>query len=93
MGTVWQIDSSKHEVRFVTVEPGVRLEVLDWGGNGLPVVLLTELGDNAHVLDHFAEKLTHKYHVYGITRRALVCQTHRHFGETPIPRTDSATMS
>ena len=33
------------------------------------MVLLTGLGNNAHVFDGFAEKLTSKYHVYGITRR------------------------
>ena len=67
--TAWAIDSSKHTVQFVTVEPGVKLEVLDWGGTGRPMVLLTGLGNNAHVFDGFAEKLTSKYHVYGITRR------------------------
>jgi hypothetical protein len=67
--TAWAIDSSKHTVQFVTVEPGVKLEVLDWGGTGHPLILLTGLGNNAHVFDGFAEKLTSKYHVYGITRR------------------------
>ena len=67
--TAWVIDPHKHTVQFVTVEPGVKLEVLDWGGTGRPVVLLTGLGNNAHVFDGFAEKLTGKYHVYGITRR------------------------
>jgi hypothetical protein len=67
--TAWIIDPSKHTVQFVTVEPGVKLEVLDWGGTGRPVVLLTGLGNNAHIFDGFAEKLTGKYHVYGITRR------------------------
>ena len=67
--TAWAIDSSKHTVQFVTVEPGVKLEVLDWGGTGRPMVLLTGLGNNAHVFDGFAEKLTSKYHIYGITRR------------------------
>jgi pimeloyl-ACP methyl ester carboxylesterase len=43
--------------------------VLDWGGSGQPLVLLTGLGDNAHVFDKFAPKLTASYHVYGITRR------------------------
>ena len=33
-------DPSAHKVRFVTVRDGVRLEVLDWGGSGRPVVLL-----------------------------------------------------
>jgi non-heme chloroperoxidase len=69
--TAWATDSSKHTVQFVTVEPGVKLEVLDWGGTGRPLVLLTGLGNDAHVFDGFAEKLTNKYHVYGITRRGF----------------------
>jgi len=67
--TAWATDPSKHAAQFVTVEPGVRLEVLDWGGKGRPLVLLTGLGNDAHVFDGFAEKLANKYHVYGITRR------------------------
>jgi pimeloyl-ACP methyl ester carboxylesterase len=62
-------DPSKHGVQFVAVEDGVRLEVLDWGGSGRPIVLLAGLGFSAHVFDGFAEKLTDNYHVYGITRR------------------------
>jgi pimeloyl-ACP methyl ester carboxylesterase len=49
----------------------VKLEVLDWGGSGRPVVLLTGLGNDAHVYDQFAPKLTGAYHVYGITRRGF----------------------
>lgn len=64
----WQ-DPSPHTVHFVTVEKDVKLEVLDWGGAGKPVVLLAGLGDTAHVFDDFAPKLTPEYHVYGITRR------------------------
>jgi pimeloyl-ACP methyl ester carboxylesterase len=56
-------------VQFVTVEDGVQLEVLDWGGTGRAVVLLAGLGWTAHVFDDFAPKLTESYHVYGITRR------------------------
>lgn len=64
----WQ-DPSKHRAQFVTVEDGVRLEVLDWGGSGRPVVLLAGSGNSAHVFDDFAPKLTACCHVYGITRR------------------------
>ncbi len=71
----WQ-DPSKHQVRFVTVEDGVRLEVLDWGGTGRPVVLLAGSGNTAHVFDEFAPKLTSSYHVYGITRRGYGVSTH-----------------
>jgi non-heme chloroperoxidase len=62
-------DSSRHTVQMVSVENGVSLEVLDWGGTGRPLVLLTGLPDTAHVFDEFAPKLTAAYHVYGITRR------------------------
>jgi hypothetical protein len=39
------------------VQEGVRLEVLDWGGSGRPLVLLAGGGDTAHVFDDFAPKL------------------------------------
>lgn len=42
--------------------------MLDWGGTGGPVVLLAGLGNNAHVFDAFAPKLTDHYHVYAIMR-------------------------
>jgi len=54
---------------MVSVEKGVALEVLDWGGTGRPLVLLTGLADDAHIFDDFAPKLTANYHVYGISRR------------------------
>jgi non-heme chloroperoxidase len=73
-------DPSQHKVQFVTVDEGVRLEVLDWGGTGRPVVLLAGRGFTAHVFDGFAEKLTDSYHVYGITRRG--------FGVSSRPPTD-----
>ena len=49
------IDSSRADpfspgakVQFVTVEPDVRLEVLDWGGSGRPLIFLAGNGDTAH---------------------------------------------
>jgi non-heme chloroperoxidase len=69
-------DPSAHRVQFVTVEPAVRLEVLDWGGTGKPVVLLAGLGMTAHVFDGFAEKLAQFCHVYGITRRGYGASSH-----------------
>jgi non-heme chloroperoxidase len=64
-------DPSTHAVRFVAVEEGVQLEVLDWGGSGKPVVLLAGGGNTAHVFDEFAPKLAGDRHVYGITRRGF----------------------
>lgn len=62
-------ESTQAGVRFITVAPGVKLEVKDWGGTGRPVVLLAGLGGTLHGFDKFAPRLTGKYHVYGITRR------------------------
>ena len=55
--------------RFVRVAPDVKLEVLDWGGSGEMMVLLTGSGDNAHVFDYFAFQFTNFFHVIAITRR------------------------
>jgi len=75
--TAWPRDPSPHKVQFITVDNGVKLEVLDWGGTGRPLVMLAGLGNTAHVFDKFALKLTPKYHVYGITRRG--------FGDSSAP--------
>ena len=64
-------DPSPHTTRFISVEKGLRLEVLDWGGTGRPLVLLAGGGDTAHVFDDFAPKLTPSFHIYGITRRGF----------------------
>lgn len=62
-------DLSPHVTRFVTVEDGVQLEVLDWGGSGPALVLLPGLGATAHYYDDFAPALTPRYRVVGVTRR------------------------
>lgn len=56
-------DPSPHTTQFVGVGENVRLEVLDWGGSGKPIVLLAGGGNTAHVFDEFAPKLTADYHV------------------------------
>jgi pimeloyl-ACP methyl ester carboxylesterase len=66
--TEWK-DQSPHATRFVTVEDGVQLEVLDWGGSGPPLVLLAGLGGTAHHFDDLAQALTPRSRVVGITRR------------------------
>src|SRR5205823_4757074 len=62
---------SPHITRFVSVDNNVRLEVLDWGGSGKPIVLLAGGGDTAHVFDDFVPKLRAHHHVYAITRRGF----------------------
>ncbi|MBI4910523.1 MAG: alpha/beta hydrolase [Acidobacteria bacterium] len=71
-------DRRQPNIQFVEVEPGVRLEVVDWGGKRRPLVLLSGLGETAHVYHQFATKLAETNRVYGITRRG--------FGASSVPR-------
>lgn len=70
-GGVFAQDKSSHTLHYVTVDRNVRLEVLDWGGSGRPIVMLAGLGETAHAFDDVAPKLTGAYHVYAITRRGF----------------------
>jgi non-heme chloroperoxidase len=69
-------DPSPHKINFVTVDENVRLELLDWGGSGRPIVLLAGSGNTAHVFDEFAVKLAGVGHIYGITRRGFGKSSH-----------------
>ncbi|HEX9563752.1 MAG TPA: alpha/beta hydrolase [Gemmatimonadaceae bacterium] len=55
-------------VRMIEVAPGVQLEVLDWGGNGPPMVFLPGFGNTAHVYAEFAPRFTDTFRVLAITR-------------------------
>ena len=63
-------DPSPHQVRRVTVDSSVQLEVLEWGGSGPPVVLLA-CYQSTHIYDDFAPKLANQFQVYGVTRRGI----------------------
>lgn len=54
----------------VTVTPGVRLNYLDWGGEGEPVLLLPGLYANADIYNDFAPRLTDRFRVLALSRRA-----------------------
>src|SRR5947208_12435371 len=76
--TVWQRDSlARFKSTFITVDKNVKLEVVDWGGSGRPMVFLAGLGNTAHVFDKFAPKFMASHRVYGITRRG--------FGASSVP--------
>ena len=74
-GSAEWVDSAKHSVRFISVGGGVSLEVLDFGGSGRPIVLLTGAGNNAHVFDEFGPLLSQHYRVYAVTRRGFAPST------------------
>ena len=62
-------DPSPHQKRLVNVGPDASVEVLDWGGTGRTLVLLSQLGQTAHIYDDWAPRLATAFHVLGITRR------------------------
>lgn len=49
---------------------GVRLHYLDWGGTGPALVFLAGSGNTPHFFDSAARRLTDRFHVLGLTRRA-----------------------
>ena len=71
------VDTTKHRAGFITVQRGVRIHYLDFGGTGTPLLLLPGIGNTAHAYDDFAGSLTDRYHVYAMTRRG--------FGESSHP--------
>ena len=86
-------DHTPHKIRMVRVAPGVELEVLDWGGKGRAMVLLTGAGDNAHVYDEFAFQFTDYFHVYGITRRGFLPSSQpRHGYDVPTRAADDIAV-
>src|ERR1043165_4588016 len=64
-----------HKVSHVTVSPGVKVEVLDWGGTGEALVFLSGFGDTGHVYDDFAPQFAGQYRVVAITRRGFGTST------------------
>ncbi len=79
-------DGTPHKKTLVPVDSGVQLQVLDWGGADKPhtMVLLTGLGDNAHVYDQFAFQFTDYFHVIGITRRGFLPSSQPAPGPNPV---------
>ena len=86
-------DPSPHHALLVTVDEGVRLEVLDWGGDGPAIVLLAGLGNTAHIFDEFAVKLSGPYHVYGITRRGYGASSRPLSGYSEQRRSDDVLVA
>jgi len=78
-------DPSPHTVRFVTVDSSVRLEVLDWGGSGRPL-LLVGCYLTGHAFDTIAPKLAEHFRVFAVTRRGVGASDRPPSGYDPIRR-------
>jgi non-heme chloroperoxidase len=77
-------DSTPHQSLSISVDSGVQLEVLDFGGSGSPIVLLPGLGATAHSYDDLAPQLAKSHRVIAITRRGTGYSSRPDFGfDTP----------
>lgn len=85
-GERWH-DPSPHRCAYVPVN-GIRLQYLDWGGEGEPVVLLHGSGSTAHTFDDLAPLLTDRHRVLGLTRRGHGHSDHPAEGYTIAQTTD-----
>jgi len=73
----------------VTVDGNVRLEVLDWGGTGRPLLFIG-CYLTGHVNDVIAPKLTDQFHVFALTRRGIAASDHPQHGYGPQRRAQDA---
>jgi len=62
------VDTTQHKIHYVEMEDNIKLEVVDWGGKGTPLVFLAGLALNAHTFDPLVSSFVDSYRVIGITR-------------------------
>jgi pimeloyl-ACP methyl ester carboxylesterase len=61
-------DQSLHKSNFINSN-GIRLNYLDWGGQGPTLILIHGFADNPHVFDDLAPAFTDKFRVIAYARR------------------------
>ena len=66
--TAGWIDQSPHRSAFVDGD-GVRLNYLDWGGNGPPLILIHGIANSPHIFDEIAPLLRTDFRVLAYARR------------------------
>ncbi|MET0293082.1 MAG: alpha/beta hydrolase [Steroidobacteraceae bacterium] len=77
-------DATAHETQLISVDAGVSLEVLDYGGTGSPILLVPGLGATAHSFDTLAPRLARNHRVFAMTRRGAGASSRVDFGyDTP----------
>jgi len=62
------VDTTPHKIHYVEMDDNIKLEVVDWGGKGTPLVFLAGLALNAHTFDPLVSSFVDSYKVIGITR-------------------------
>ena len=76
----WQ-DVSPHVDAFIVLED-VRLNYLDWGGDGPPLVLLAGSWASPHAFDDLGARLSEDFRVVALARRG--------HGQSDVPRSSKA---
>jgi non-heme chloroperoxidase len=66
-----QTDATAHRQSFITTGDGTRLEVLDYGGDGPPLIFISGLDATGHAFDKFAPRFIGTHHVFAVTRRGI----------------------
>lgn len=66
-GPAW-VDTSPHVSAYAEGD-GVRLNYLDWGGNGPPLVMVHGIANSPHNFDDLAPLLRNRFHVLAYARR------------------------
>ncbi len=61
-------DTSPHVIGFVR-SSGLRLQYLDWGGTGKPIVFIHGSGDSPHYFDEIGPALIGQHRVVALARR------------------------
>lgn len=61
-------DASPHRSGFAEGD-GVRLNYLDWGGDGPPLILVHGIANSPHIFDDLAPLLRDRFHVIAYARR------------------------
>ena len=61
-------DASPHRSAYAEGD-GVRLNYLDWGGNGPPLILIHGIANSPHIFDDLAPLLRDRFHVIAYARR------------------------
>ena len=62
------VDTTQHKIHYAEMDDNIKLEVIDWGGKGTPLVFLAGLALNAHTYDPLVSSFVDSYRVIGITR-------------------------
>jgi pimeloyl-ACP methyl ester carboxylesterase len=77
-----ELDSQTPVTLSVTVQPGVDLAVIDWGGEGAPLLFVPSWGATAHVFDGFASRFADTNRVLVMNKRGHGASSRPDYGYT-----------